>query len=55
MAESAKILSPSKTVLLAEIDAGCPMADMITADALREAKKSIPEQLLFVMSIHPRR
>jgi len=55
MAESAKILSPSKTVLLAEIDAGCPMADMITADALREAKKKYPEQLLFVMSIHPRR
>jgi len=42
MAESAKILSPSKTVLLAEIDAGCPMADMITADALREAKKKYP-------------
>jgi len=31
-----------KTVLLAEIDAGCPMADMITADALREAKKKYP-------------
>jgi quinolinate synthase len=43
MAESAYILSPQKTVLLPDADAGCPMADMVTAEALREAKKRYPD------------
>jgi quinolinate synthase len=42
MAESASILSPDKTVLLPEIDAGCPMADMIRVNSPRKAKKSFP-------------
>jgi quinolinate synthase len=42
MAESAAILAPEKTVLLPREDAGCPMADMITADQLREFKAQHP-------------
>ncbi len=42
MAESAAILSPDKTVLLPRLDAGCPMADMITADELRKFKDERP-------------
>ena len=42
MAESAAILSPQKTVLLPRLDAGCPMADMVTAAALEELKAQHP-------------
>jgi quinolinate synthase len=39
MAETAKILSMRKKVLLPRLDAGCPMADMIVVDELRELKE----------------
>ena len=42
MAESAAILAPGKTVLLPRLDAGCPMADMITADDLLRFKANHP-------------
>ncbi len=46
MAETAAILSPEKTVLLPDKHAGCPMADMITAEQLRELKEKHPDALV---------
>lgn len=42
MAETASILAQGKTILMPEINAGCPMADMITASELVEWKKNYP-------------
>lgn len=43
MAESAKILSPEKTVLLPVKDAGCPLAEMVDIDELERFKKEHPD------------
>jgi len=42
MAESAKVLSPDKTVLLPNLSAGCSLADSITAESLEDWKARYP-------------
>jgi quinolinate synthase len=46
MAETATILSPGKTVLLPDKNAGCPMADMMTGEQLKELKRKNPDALV---------
>src|SRR5918992_96718 len=46
MAETASILSPEKTVLLPDLDAGCSLADSITADQLRAWKAKHPRAVV---------
>jgi quinolinate synthase len=42
MAETASLLCPGKTVVLANVEAGCPMADMVEPEALAARKKELP-------------
>ncbi len=43
MAQTAKLLSPQKTVLMPDPSAGCPLADMITPESLREFRQPYPD------------
>lgn len=43
MAQTAKILNPSRKVLLPRLESGCRMADMISLDQLREFKSKYPK------------
>ena len=46
MAETAKILSPNKKVLLPDLQAGCSLADACPADKFLEFKKKYPDHLI---------
>ncbi len=46
MAETVKILSPDKKVILSNPDAGCPMAEMIDKDMLVQVKEQYPDYLV---------
>ncbi|WP_238883248.1 quinolinate synthase NadA [Clostridium sp. YIM B02551] len=46
MAESAKILSPNKKIIFPNPDAGCPMADMASADKLKDFKEEHPNAVV---------
>lgn len=46
MAETAKILNPTKKVVLPDLKAGCSLADSCTAEGLREMKEKHPKALV---------
>lgn len=43
MAETVKILSPDKKVILANADSGCPMAEMMDKDLIKQVKEQYPD------------
>lgn len=46
MAETVKILSPDKTVYLANADAGCPMAEMMDRELISQVKEQYPDYIV---------
>ena len=51
MAETVKILSPEKTVYLANSDAGCPMAEMMDKELIEQVKKQYPDYTVVALLI----
>ena len=47
-----QILNPDKTVLLPALEAGCPMADMVSAQQLRALKEEHPEAIVVVSYVN---
>jgi quinolinate synthase len=52
MAETASIVCPDKTVLLPAMDAGCPMADMVTVSALKEKIRELGDAVPVVTYVN---
>ena len=52
MAETAAVISPGKTVLLPDLNAGCPLADTIDADKLELKKKESPPGTVVVCYVN---
>jgi quinolinate synthase len=52
MAETASILSPEKTVLIPDLDAGCSLSDSITANELRNWKARHGDDAVVVMYVN---
>ena len=46
MAETAKIISPDKLVIIPDLNAGCPMANMVTVRELRAMKQKHPDAVV---------
>jgi len=46
MAETAKIISPQKLVIVPDVNAGCPLANMVTVRELREMKREHPDAVV---------
>ncbi len=52
MAETASVLNPDKVVLLPEPSAGCPMAEMATAEQVRARRKELPQDTAVVSYVN---
>lgn len=48
MAETAKILNPDRKVVIPVEDAGCPLADFLTPEMIREARQRYPDAAVVV-------